>query len=73
MRIPPKKNPCCAICFSGYVGCMNWQQFLLLAIILGAAVLFIWRSSGKKAGECGCKRGCAHEPEPRARKENAAR
>jgi hypothetical protein len=25
--------------------------------------LLVWRSSGKKTGGCGCKCGCAHEPE----------
>lgn len=52
---------------------MNWQQFLLLAVILVAAVLFVWRSSGKKTGDCGCKCGCAHEPDAHAKKTGAAR
>jgi hypothetical protein len=52
---------------------MNWQQFLLLAVILVAAVLFVWRSSGKKAGDCGCKCGCSHTPDAGAKKEDAPR
>jgi len=42
---------------------MKWQQFLPLVIVLVAAVLLVWRSSGKKTGGCGCKSGCAHEPD----------
>ena len=52
---------------------MKWQQFLALALVVGAAVLMVWRSSGKKAGSCGCKCGCAHEPEMEAKKEDAVR
>ena len=51
---------------------MNWQQFLLLVIILVAVVLFVWRSSGKKAGG-GCNCGCSHEPDPGVKKEDAVR
>jgi hypothetical protein len=52
---------------------MNWQQFLPLVIVLVAVVLFVWRSSGKKAGGCGCKGGCSHTPDPGAGKENVMR
>jgi len=52
---------------------MKWQQFLALALVVGAAVVMVWRSSGKKAGGCGCKCGCAHEPDVEAKKENAVR
>jgi hypothetical protein len=67
------KNLCCAIWFCGYVGCMNWQQFLPLVIVLVAVVLFVWRSSGKTAGCCGCKCGCSHAPEAAVKKEDAGR
>ena len=70
----PPKNHCCAICFYGYVGSMNWQPFLLLAIVLAAVVLFVWRSAGKKSGGCGAKCGCAHNHDPEAKQpENAGR
>jgi len=49
---------------------MNWQQILPVALLLSAAALLVWRSSGKKAG--GCKCGCAH-PEEHEKKEDAAR
>jgi hypothetical protein len=52
---------------------MNWQQFLPLVIVLVAVVLFVWRSSGKKSGGCGCKGECSHESESEAKKGNAGR
>ena len=52
---------------------MNWQQFLFLIIVIGAAVALVWRSSGKKSGGCGCKCGCAHEADHGAKKEDAVR
>jgi hypothetical protein len=52
---------------------MNWQQLLPLVIVLVAVVLFVWRSSGKKSGGCGCQRGCSHESESTAKKEEAVR
>ena len=67
------KNPSCAIGFYGYVDCMNWQQFLPLVIVLVAAVLFVWRSSGKKSGCGGGKCGCSHPHDSQAKKENAGR
>jgi hypothetical protein len=67
------KNPSCAIGICGYVGCMNWQQFLPLVIVLVAVVLFVWRSSDKKSGNCGCPCGCSHEPGSPPKKEDAAR
>jgi hypothetical protein len=67
------KNRSCAIGVYGYVGTMNWQQFLPLVIVLIAVVLFVWRSSGKKSGDCGCKNGCSHEHESEAKKPNAVR
>jgi len=42
---------------------MKWQQFLTLALIVVAVMVLLWRSSGKKTGNCGCKCGCAHEPD----------
>jgi hypothetical protein len=51
---------------------MKWQ-FLSLVIVVVAAMLLVWRSSGKKSGSCGCKRGCAHKPESEPKKEGAAR
>jgi hypothetical protein len=67
------KNLSCAFQFCGYVGCMKWQQLLPLLIVVVAATLMVWRSSGKKAGGCGCKGGCAHEPDATPEKEDAAR
>jgi hypothetical protein len=52
---------------------MKWQQFLPVVIVLVAVVLFVWRSSGKKSGGCGCNGGCSHEPEAGTKKEDAAR
>jgi hypothetical protein len=53
---------------------MNWQPLLLLAIVLAAVVLFVWRSAGKKSGGCGGKCGCAHNHDPEAKQqENAGR
>ncbi len=52
---------------------MNWQQFLPLVIVLVAVVLFVWRSSGKKTGGCGCQSGCSHRHDSEAKKENAGR
>jgi hypothetical protein len=69
----PQKNRCCAIRFYGYVGSMNWQPFVLLAIVLAAVVLFVWRSAGKKSGGCSGKCGCAQNHDSKAKPENAAR
>lgn len=66
------KKVSCAIWFCGYVGSMKWQQLLPLVIVLVAVVLLVWRSSGKKAGGCGCQCGCAHEPDAEAGKKDAA-
>ena len=57
------KNPYCTICICGYVGCMKWQQFLTLTLIVVAVVVVLWRSSGKKTGNRGCKCGCDHAPD----------
>ena len=41
---------------------MNWQQLITLSIVLAVAVLFVWRSSGKKSGHgSGCNCGCPHD------------
>lgn len=48
---------------------MNWQQFLILAIVLGVVVFSVWRGSTKKSG-CGC--GCAHNHDAEAKKEKSA-
>jgi len=49
---------------------MNWQQFVPMAIVLGIAVFFVWRSSGQKKHEhdhsCGC--GCEHGNDVEAKK-----
>jgi hypothetical protein len=58
--------------FCGYVGIMKWQQFLPVIIVVVAAVVLIWRSAGKKSGGCGCKCGCAHEPDAGTGKDKAA-
>jgi hypothetical protein len=49
---------------------MNWQQFVPLVIVLGVAMIFVWRSSGKKANCCGD--GCTHDHHAEKKKENAA-
>ncbi len=68
----------CAIPVCRYVGSMNWQQFLLLILVLGVAVVFVWRSSGKSSGgKCGCHGDCGHDHdhdhESESKKEKAAR
>jgi hypothetical protein len=72
-RNQPPKNDCCAIGICGYVGGMNWQQFLPLAIVLFAVVLFVWRSSGKKSAGCDGKCSCSHDRNSAAEKKNAVR
>ena len=53
---------------------MKWQQFLPLVMVVIAAVVLVWRSSGKKTGGCGCQCGCAHDkPDEGAKKEDAVR
>jgi len=49
-----------------------WQQFVPLVIVLGVAMILVWRSSGKKAN-CGCGGDCAHDHQGEKKKENAAR
>jgi len=63
------KNSVCAVCVCGYVGSMNWQQFLILATVLAVVVVSVWRGSGKKSG---CGRGCAHDHGAEAKKEKSA-
>jgi len=50
---------------------MKWQQFLPLVLVLVAAVVLVWRSSGKKTGGCGCSGQCAHTPEADPKKPDA--
>jgi len=52
---------------------MKWQQFLELVAVLAAAVLLVWRSSGKKPHGYGCKCSCVHESEGEPRKQDAVR
>ena len=52
---------------------MKWQQFLPLFLVVVAAVVLVWRSSGKKSGSCGCKGHCAHPPEADPKKPDAVR
>jgi hypothetical protein len=47
---------------------MNLRQFIPVMIVLGVAMLLVWRSSGKKSG---CGSNCAHDHQKK--KENAAR
>jgi hypothetical protein len=42
-------------------------------MVVVAAVVLVWRSSGKKSGGCGCKGGCVHEPEAESKKPDAVR
>jgi len=39
---------------------MNWHQFVPLAVVLGIAVVFVWRSSGQKKHDHDCGCGCEH-------------
>jgi len=59
------ENSICALPVCGYVASMNWSQILILAVVIGITVAFVWRSS-KKSGGCGC--GCAHEEHPEKKK-----
>ena len=47
---------------------MNWQQFLTLVIVLGVAVVLVWRSSAPKKHDHGCDCGCPNHHEGEARK-----
>jgi hypothetical protein len=38
---------------------MNWQQLLVLGIVLAVAAIFVWRSSDPKKHKHGCGCGCA--------------
>jgi hypothetical protein len=41
---------------------MNWQQLILLAVVLAVAVVFVWRSSGAKKSDGGCDCcDCSHD------------
>jgi len=51
---------------------MSWQNILTLAIVLGVAIFFVWRSSGKKHSH-GCNCGCVHEDDPENQKNKATR
>jgi hypothetical protein len=55
------ENSICAAGDCGYVGDMNWQQFLPLFIVLVVAVIFVWRGSGGKKTGCGSNCGCSHD------------
>ncbi|HEY5345968.1 MAG TPA: hypothetical protein VIK62_06450 [Verrucomicrobiae bacterium] len=74
-RISPRfhaENSICAIWVCRYVGCMNWQQFLTLMIVLGVAVIFVWRSSSPKKHEHSHNCGCDHEHDSEKPKDKAA-
>jgi len=47
---------------------MNWQQLLVLGIVLVVAAIFVWRSSDPKKHKHGCGCGCAHGTEDDAGK-----
>ena len=64
------KNSICAFGFSGYVGSMNWQQFLPMILVLGVAVFFVWRSSSQKKHDHGCGCGCEHTDDAETKKTN---
>ena len=52
---------------------MNWQQFLLLSVVLAVAVVFVWRSSGSKKSDEGCSCcGCHHEHDAAADKKKSS-
>jgi F0F1-type ATP synthase assembly protein I len=54
-----------------YVGSMNWQNILVLVIVLGVATFFVWRSSGTKKHNHGCNCGCAQEDDAGPQKDQA--
>jgi hypothetical protein len=52
----------CARADCRYVGGMTWHEILPLAVVLGVAAIFVWRSSGAKKSDGGCECcGCGHE------------
>ena len=56
------ENSICTPADCSYVASMNWQQLITLSIVLAVAILFVWRSSGKKSGHgSGCNCGCPHD------------
>jgi len=67
------KNSICAILVCSYVATMSWQQFLPLMMVLGVAVVFVWRSSDPKKHDHGCNCGCPHDHKDEEHKESAAR
>ena len=55
------ENSICTAADCSYVASMNWQQLVTLSIVFAVAIVFVWRSSGKKTGHnSGCKCGCDH-------------
>jgi len=66
------ENSICTSRFCGYVGIMNWQQFVPIAIILAVGFAFVWRSSGSKKPGCGCDGACAHDHQAGTKKDHAA-
>jgi len=63
------ENSICALADCDYVPGMSWQNIITLAIVVGVATFFVWRSSGTKNHKHGCGCGCAHEDETEAKKE----
>ena len=65
------ENSICAMADCDYVGGMSWQNILTLAIVLGVATFFVWRSSGAKNHKHGCGCGCAHADETETKKQKS--
>jgi hypothetical protein len=45
---------------------MNLRQFIPVMIVLAAAMILVWRSSGKKPS-CGCGSDCSHDHEGKSK------
>jgi hypothetical protein len=45
---------------------MNLRQFIPVMIVLGAAMVLVWRSSSKKTS-CGCSGECSHDHQDKAK------
>ncbi len=50
---------------------MSWQNIITLAVVVGVAAFFVWRSSGTKDHKHGCGCGCPHEGEADAKSKKA--
>jgi hypothetical protein len=58
----------CATADCSYVADMNWQQLLVLGVVLAVAAVFIWRGSDPRKHKHGPGCGCDHAPEDEGKK-----